>query len=56
MTVTLSRDPVTPLPAKGAGSEVMVQGSQIANVTKHLMSKGVPREWIESADLIKKKK
>jgi translation initiation factor 2D len=47
---------VTPLPAKNSGFEVMVQGSQIAMVTKHLMSKGVPKEWIESADMTKKKK
>ena len=47
---------VTPLPAKNAGFEVMVQGSQIALVTKHLMSKGVAKEWVESADMTKKKK
>ena len=52
----LNLDPVAPLPGKNAGLEVMVQGSQIALVTKHLMSKGVPKEWIESADMTKKKK
>lgn len=36
--------------------EVMVQGKQIKAVTEFLMSKGVPKKWIESADLSAEKK
>jgi translation initiation factor 2D len=36
--------------------EVLVQGNQIRAVTELLISKGVPKKWIESLDLSKRKK
>lgn len=48
---------VTPLPGKASSDmEVMVQGKQIKIVSDFLMSKGVPKRWIDSADLSAKKK
>lgn len=44
------------LPGKGAGMEVLVQGKQIKAVTALLLSRGVPKKWIEAADLSEKKK
>ncbi|KAI5982123.1 hypothetical protein EDD15DRAFT_2326534, partial [Pisolithus albus] len=42
---------VSPLPGKAARSEVLVRGKQIKAVTDFLLSKGVPKKWIETADL-----
>lgn len=36
--------------------EVMVQGKQIKAVTDLLVAKGVPKTWIESADMTTGKK
>jgi translation initiation factor 2D len=36
--------------------EVLVQGKQIKAVTTLLLSRGVPKKWIESVDLSEKKK
>ncbi|CAL1697893.1 unnamed protein product [Somion occarium] len=47
---------VTPLPGKSSDLEVMVQGKQIKAVTDLLISKGVPKKWIEVADLSDAKK
>ena len=47
---------VGPLPGKSSDSEVMVQGQQIKVVTDFLISKGVPKRWIESSDTTHKKK
>ena len=47
---------VGPLPGKSSDSEVMVQGQQIKVVTDFLISKGVPKRWIESSDMTNKKK
>lgn len=47
---------VSPLPGKNAGLEVMVQGKQLKAVANLLMTKGVPKKWIEEADLSDKKK
>ncbi|KAI5999980.1 hypothetical protein EDD15DRAFT_2235943 [Pisolithus albus] len=46
---------VSPLPGKAARSEVLVQGKQIKAVVDFLLSKGVPKKWIETADLTGKK-
>jgi translation initiation factor 2D len=40
---------------KTSGLEVLVQGKQIKAVTELLISKGVPKKWIEAADLSGKK-
>ncbi|KAI0830089.1 eukaryotic translation initiation factor SUI1 family protein [Trametes gibbosa] len=48
---------VTPIPGKPNSLEVMIQGKQINAVTDLLLARGVPKRWIESADLsIAKKK
>lgn len=36
--------------------EVLVQGKQIEAVTRLLVSKGVPKQWIEASELLGKKK
>lgn len=36
--------------------EIMIQGKQTKIVLDLLMSKGVPKKWIESADLTEKKR
>lgn len=41
---------------KATETEVMVQGKQIKAVTDLLISKGVPKKWIESADMTDTKK
>ncbi|KAI6019276.1 hypothetical protein BKA83DRAFT_4303738 [Pisolithus microcarpus] len=46
---------VSPLPGKAARSEVLVQGKQIKAVMDFLLSRGVPKKWIETADLTGKK-
>lgn len=46
---------VTPLPGKGAGKEVLVQGKQIKTVVDFLLGRGVGKKWIETADLTEKK-
>jgi translation initiation factor 2D len=46
---------VSPVPGKGAGSEVLVQGKHVQTVTELLLSKGVPKKWIEATDLSGKK-
>ncbi|KAI6095827.1 hypothetical protein EDD16DRAFT_1778141 [Pisolithus croceorrhizus] len=46
---------VSPLPGKAVRSEVLVQGKQIKAVTDFLLSRGVPKKWIETADLTVKK-
>ncbi|KAI0270474.1 hypothetical protein BC834DRAFT_1039235 [Gloeopeniophorella convolvens] len=40
----------------GGGQEVMVQGKQVPAVLELLASMGVPKRWIETADLTDKKK
>ncbi|KAL5478889.1 hypothetical protein ACEPAI_2166 [Sanghuangporus weigelae] len=49
---------VSPLPGNNnaKGLEVMVQGKQIRSVKELLLSKGVPKAWIEESDLISGKK
>jgi hypothetical protein len=47
---------VSPVQGKSSGMEVLVQGKQIEAVTQLLMSKGVPKKWIEASDLSGKKK
>ncbi|KAI6038939.1 hypothetical protein EDC04DRAFT_2603597 [Pisolithus marmoratus] len=42
---------VSPLPGKPTRSEVLVQGKQTKAVVDFLLSKGVPKKWIETADL-----
>ncbi|KAI0077630.1 eukaryotic translation initiation factor SUI1 family protein [Panus rudis PR-1116 ss-1] len=54
--ICASSTSVTPLPGKSADMEVMVQGKQIKAVTDFLISKGVPKKWIEAADLSADKK
>ena len=48
---------VSAIPGKpaGYGQEVLVQGKQIKAVTDYLLGKGIPKKWIESADLSGKK-
>ncbi|KAH7908853.1 hypothetical protein BJ138DRAFT_1115485 [Hygrophoropsis aurantiaca] len=41
---------VSPMQGKNAGLEVLVQGKQIKAVSDLLLSRGVPKKWIESAD------
>jgi len=47
---------VNPLPGKGAGQEVMVQGKQLKAVIDLLYTKGVPKQWIEVKDTTTGKK
>ncbi|KIJ18160.1 hypothetical protein PAXINDRAFT_167424 [Paxillus involutus ATCC 200175] len=44
----------SPAPGKTSGLEVLVQGRQIKAVTEFLLSRGIPKKWIEAADLTKK--
>ncbi|KAF9238328.1 hypothetical protein BU15DRAFT_47811 [Melanogaster broomeanus] len=46
---------VSPTPGKTSGLEVLVQGKQVKAVTEFLFSRGVPKKWIETADLTGKK-
>lgn len=46
---------VSPAHGKASGLEVFVQGKQIKAVTEFLLSRGVPKKWIELADLTGKK-
>ncbi|KAI6001735.1 hypothetical protein EDC04DRAFT_2583890, partial [Pisolithus marmoratus] len=46
---------VSPLPGKPTRSEALVQGKQTKAVVDFLLSKGVPKKWIETADLTVKK-
>ncbi|KAL4071554.1 hypothetical protein V8B97DRAFT_2042362 [Scleroderma yunnanense] len=39
---------VSPMPGKNAGLKVLVQGKQIKATTEFLLSKGVPKNWIEA--------
>ncbi|KAF8130299.1 hypothetical protein EV363DRAFT_1399469 [Boletus edulis] len=39
---------VSPAPGRASGLEVLVQGKQIKAVTEFLLSRGVPKKWIES--------
>lgn len=41
---------VNPLPGRGTGQELMVQGKQLKVVTDLLIAKGVPKQWIEVKD------
>ncbi|KAL5525212.1 hypothetical protein ACEPAF_9081 [Sanghuangporus sanghuang] len=54
--ICASSTSVNPLPGNNAGLEVMVQGKQIPSVRELLLSKGVPKAWIEESDLISGKK
>ncbi|KAI0935165.1 hypothetical protein AcW1_005169 [Taiwanofungus camphoratus] len=54
--ICASSTSVSPIPGKTSDMEVMVQGKQIKAVTDHLVAKGVPKKWIESADLSAEKK
>ncbi|EED83598.1 hypothetical eukaryotic translation initiation factor eIF1/SUI1 [Postia placenta Mad-698-R] len=47
---------VSSVPGKPNEAEVMVQGKQIKAVADLLVAKGVPKKWIESADMTEKKK
>lgn len=47
---------MTPIVGKASGMEVMVQGKQIKVVVDLLVEKGVPKKWIESADMTMKEK
>ncbi|TFK67974.1 hypothetical protein BDN72DRAFT_842359 [Pluteus cervinus] len=47
---------VTPLPGKGAGFEVFVQGKQSQAVVTYLQERGIPKQWVSVQDLIKGKK
>ena len=47
---------VSPVQGKPSEVEVMVQGKQIKAVSDLLIAKGVPKRWIESADLSAEKK
>jgi translation initiation factor 2D len=46
---------VNPLPGKAAGQEIMVQGKHFKVVTDLLITKGVPKQWIEIKDTTGKK-
>ncbi|KAI0694966.1 eukaryotic translation initiation factor SUI1 family protein [Cytidiella melzeri] len=54
--VCSSSTSVAPLPGKPSGMEVMVQGKQMKAVMNHLISKGVPKNWIRGADMLDAKK
>lgn len=47
---------MNPLQGRSAEAEVMVQGKQIKAVVDLLINRGVPKKWIESADMTEKKK
>jgi translation initiation factor 2D len=51
--VCASSTSVNPLPGKGAGQEVMVQGKQLKAVLDLLLAKGVPKQWIEAKEITK---
>lgn len=46
---------VSPAPGKASGLEVLIQGKQIKGVTEFLLSRGVPKKWIVSVGVSKKK-
>ncbi|KZT69432.1 hypothetical protein DAEQUDRAFT_726734 [Daedalea quercina L-15889] len=54
--ICASSTSVNPIQGKASGMEVMVQGRQIKAVTDLLVNKGVPKKWIESADITAEKK
>ncbi|KAI0632800.1 eukaryotic translation initiation factor SUI1 family protein [Trametes polyzona] len=54
--VCASSTSVTPIQGKPNSLEVMVQGKQIKAVTDFLLSRGVPKRWIESLDQTTSKK
>lgn len=56
--VCASSTAVAPIPGvrAGSGEEVMVQGRHIQAVTDVLISKGVPKKWIEAVDSTGKSK
>ena len=43
---------VSPVHGKSGVSEVLVQGKQIKSVTELLLSRAVPKKWIEVTDLL----
>ncbi|KAI0084693.1 eukaryotic translation initiation factor SUI1 family protein [Irpex rosettiformis] len=47
---------VSPLQGKSSGLEVMVQGKQMKVIMTYLISKGVPKKWIQGADMLDAKK
>ncbi|KAH9856271.1 eukaryotic translation initiation factor SUI1 family protein [Lenzites betulinus] len=47
---------VTPIHGKPNSLEVMIQGKQIKAVTDLLITRGIPKKWIEAADLSVAKK
>jgi hypothetical protein len=47
---------VSPAAGKTSAMEVLVQGKQIKAISELLISKGVPKKWIEAVDLGDKKK
>ena len=46
---------VSPIPGKGAGVKVVVQGKQTKAATEFLLSRGVPRKWIDVTEAPGKK-
>ena len=52
----IKRATVSPVPGKGNAMEVLVQGKQIKAVTDFLVAQGIPKRWIDTADLSEKKK
>ncbi|PCH42981.1 putative eukaryotic translation initiation factor eIF1/SUI1 [Wolfiporia cocos MD-104 SS10] len=54
--ICASSTSVSPVQGKASEMEVMVQGKQIKAVSDLLIAKGVPKRWIESADLSAEKK
>lgn len=46
---------VHPIAGKPTGKEVLVQGKHVQIVTDLLISKGLPKKWMEASDLSKKK-
>ncbi|KAH9915323.1 uncharacterized protein B0H18DRAFT_886092 [Fomitopsis serialis] len=54
--VCASSTSVNPVQGKASESEVMVQGKQMKAVTDMLLNKGVPKKWIECADMTAEKK
>ena len=46
---------VSPIQGKPNSLEVMVQGKQTKAVTDLLLARGVPKKWIEAAELKKEK-
>ncbi|GBE78753.1 eukaryotic translation initiation factor SUI1 family protein [Sparassis latifolia] len=49
--ICASSTSVSPVAGKISDMEVMVQGKQVKIVTDLLIAKGVPKKWIDSADL-----